>query len=70
MRLERGLLGKNPLKLHRGGGVWVAGGGDDVGAWRGLSDLWPLGQLKAPLCPDLNPAAKGQSPGQAAGKEP
>lgn len=50
--------------------MWVAGGGDDVGAWRGLSDLWPLGQLKAPLCPDLNPAAKGQSPGQAAGKEP
>lgn len=69
MRLERGLLGKNPLKLHRGGGVWMAVGGNR-GAWQGLSDLWPLGQLKAPLCPGLNPAAKGQSPGQAAGKEP
>lgn len=35
------------------------------GEWGGLSDPWSLGQLKGP-----SPAAKGQSPGQAAGKEP
>lgn len=56
MRLERGLSGKNPLKLHRGE-LW-GGNRGAKGAWRGLSDPWPLSV----------PASSQQPRGRAQGR--